>query len=380
MNLNRAIKIRIYPTIEQQEFLDAQFGAVRFVYNRALYIKNHFYRKKGISLSPIKELKALIPIAKKHRKYDWLKQFDSISLQESTRHLKKAFDHFFNPELNARYPSFKRKHGKQSSYHCMSIDCDDTSIKIPKLKTRIKAKVHRPLEGKLKSITLSKTPTGKYYASLLFDVDRALPEKPKHLSESQIKGFDLGLSHYLIGSDGVKIPNPRFLLRAAKNLRKKQKSLSRKMKGSRNRAKARMLVAKAHEKLTNARHDFQHKLSKLIVDESQAVIFEKLKSSNMMKNKRLAKHIADAAWFSFLMKVKYKAEWAGKYFAQLSQWLPSSKTCSCCGHKLESLSLAVRHWTCPECSTLHDRDHNAGINIKAAGIIDLKAAGLTVSA
>jgi len=188
------------------------------------------------------------------------------------------------------------------------------------------------------------------------------------------------LTDYLIDSDGVKIPNPRFLLRAARNLRKKQKSLSRKKKGSRNRVKARILVAKAHEKLTNARHDFQHKLSRLIVDESQAVVFEKLRSSNMMKNKKLAKHIADAAWHSFVLKVKYKAEWAGKYFAQLSQWFPSSKTCSCCGHKLESLSLAVRHWTCPGCKTLHDRDINAGQNIKAAGVIDFKAAGLTVSA
>lgn len=378
--MNRAVKVRIYPTNEQQEFLDAQFGAVRFIYNRSLHIKNHFYRKKGINLSPTKELKALIAVAKKHDKYKWLTQFDSIALQESTRNLKKAFDGFFNPALNLRFPQFKRKHGKQSSYHCMSIDCDETSIKIPKLKTRIKAKMHRSLEGKLKSITLSKSATGKYYASLLFDVERIIPEKPTHLNVNQIKGFDLGLRDYLIDSDGVKIPNPRFLLRAARNLRKKQQSLSRKKKGSRNRVKARILVAKAHEKLTNARHDFQHKLSKLIVDESQAVIFEKLKSSNMIKNKKLAKHIADAAWHSFIVKVRYKSEWAGKYFTQLSQWFPSSKTCSCCGHKLESLSLTVRHWTCPECHTLHDRDHNAGMNIKAAGIIDLKAAGLTVSA
>ena len=378
--MNRAIKVRIYPNKEQQGFLDAQFGAVRFIYNRSLHIKNHFYRIKGINLSPTKELKSLIAVAKKHDKYKWLKQFDSIALQESTRNLKKAFDGFFDPKTNLRFPQFKRRHGKQSSYHCMSIDCDENSIKIPKLKTRIKAKMHRSLDGKLKSITLSKSPTGKYYASLLFDVERAIPEKPNHLKADQIRGFDLGLTDYLIDSDGVKIPNPRFLLRAARNLRKKQKSLSRKKKGSRNRVKARILVAKAHEKLTNARHDFQHKLSRLIVDENQAVVFEKLRSSNMMKNKKLAKHIADAAWHSFVLKVKYKAEWAGKYFAQLSQWFPSSKTCSCCGHKLESLSLAVRHWTCPGCKTLHDRDINAGQNIKAAGVIDFKAAGLTVSA
>lgn len=376
--MNRAIKIRIFPNQEQQNFLDAQFGAVRFIYNRALHIKSHYYKKKGINLSPTKELKALISVAKKHAKYEWLKQFDSISLQESTRNLKKAFDNFFSPEMESRYPQFKRKQGKQSSYHCMNIDCDSESIKIPKLKSRIKAKVHRPIEGVLKSITLSKAPTGKYYASLLFDIEKELPEKPKHIT--QVKGFDLGLSDYLIDSDGVKIPNPLFLLRAERNLRKKQKSLSRKVKGSRNREKAKLLVAKAYEKLTNARHDFQHKLSKRIVDENQALIFEKLKSSNMMKNGKLAKHIGDAAWFSFVQKVRYKADWAGKHFVQISQWLPSSKTCSCCGHKLESLPLAVRHWTCPECLTLHDRDRNAGMNIRLAGIIDLKAEGFTVSA
>ncbi|UYW19768.1 RNA-guided endonuclease InsQ/TnpB family protein [Vibrio parahaemolyticus] len=373
----RATKIRIYPTIEQAEFLESQFGAVRFAYNKALHIKTHFYKKKSISLSLKKEIKPLLSLGKKSRKYSWLSQFDSISLQQSIINLDKAFSNFFNPKLKAKFPKFKRKHGYQSSYHCTGLKILENAIKIPKCKP-INAKIHREISGTLKSITISKSSTGKFYASVLVDCGNEAPIKPKHITK--LSGYDLGLTDYLISDKGDKVANPRFLINAYKNLRRKQKALSRCKKGSKNRAKVRLLLAKAHERVANARNDFQHQLSKRIIDENQAIIVETLKSSNMLKNKRLAKHIADAAWGAFVSKLEYKADMYGKWLIKCDQWLPSSKTCSCCGYKMDKMPLHIRVWTCPSCNEVHCRDTNSGKNLRNAGVIELKAAGLTVSA
>ncbi|AXX63873.1 RNA-guided endonuclease InsQ/TnpB family protein [Vibrio vulnificus] len=373
----RATKVRIYPTLEQAEFLEAQFGAVRFAYNKALHIKTHFYKKKSISLSLKKEIKPLLSLGKKSRKYSWLSQFDSISLQQSIINLEKAFSNFFNPKLKAKFPKFKRKHGYQSSYHCTGLKILENAIKIPKCKP-IKAKIHRDINGTLKSITISKSSTGKFYASILVDCGNEAPTKPKHITK--LSGYDLGLTDYLISDKGDKVANPRFLINAYKNLRRKQKTLSRCKKGSKNRTKARLLLAKAHERVANARNDFQHQLSKRIIDENQAIIVETLKSSNMLKNKRLAKHIADAAWGAFISKLAYKADRYGKWLIKCDQWLPSSKTCSCCGYKMDKMPLHIRVWTCPSCNEVHCRDTNSGKNLRNAGLIELKAAGLTVSA
>lgn len=369
----RATKVRIYPTPEQAEYLIAQFGAVRFAYNKALHIKSHMYRKHGTSLSPKKDLKPLLAVAKKSRKYDWLKQYDSIALQQSVINLHQAFDNFFNPKLKAKYPQFKRKHGKQSSYHCVGVKVLDGSIKLPKMKP-VEAKIHREIVGTVKSITVSLNKTGKFYASIL--VDDGI-EAPNLLhTVSKVTGIDLGLSHFAIQSNGKKTANPRFVKRAEKNLRRKQRQLSRKKKGSANRAKARLLVAKCHEKVANARADFQHKLSRTLVDENQAIIVETLKSANMMKNRKLAKHIADASWNSFVNKLEYKAKGQGKRLIKVDQWYASSKTCHCCGHKMEKMPLSVRKWDCPNCGTTDiDRDLNAALNIRDKGILELKAAG-----
>src|SRR5690554_4269939 len=375
----KATKVRIYPTPEQAEFLNHQFGAVRFAY-KALHIISSQYKRHGLKLKAKKDLKPLLAVAKKSRKYHWLKDFDSIALQQACINLDKAFQHFFDPKLPSRYPKFKRKHGRQSSYHCMSVDCGDDWIKVPKLKQPIKARIHRKVEGKLKSITLSRTVTGKYYASLLHEDGQEAPAPIQSLNAAQVLGLDMGLTHIAIDSNGRKKPNPRFLKKASANLRRKQKALSRCKKGSKGRAKARLKLAKAHQRLANARADFQHKLSRTLVDENQAVIVETLKSANMMKNRKLAKHIADAAWHSFVNKLEYKLKEQGKHLVKIDQWFASSKTCSCCGHKLEYLSLNVRYWQCPSCSTQHDRDINAALNIKAQGILKLKAAGLSVSA
>ncbi|EKN4715498.1 transposase, partial [Yersinia enterocolitica] len=221
----RATKVRIYPTTEQAEYLNAQFGAVRFAYNKALHIKKHAYQRHGVNLNPHKDLKPLLAVAKKSRRYGWLKEYDSIALQQAIINLDVAFSNFFNPKLKARFPAFKRKHGKQSSYHCVGIKVLDNAIKIPKL-APIEARLHRELHGKLKSITITRSATGKYYASLLCDDGMETPARPSLISS--VTGIDMGLSHFAIKSDGAKIDNPRHLINASRNLRRKQKALSRK--------------------------------------------------------------------------------------------------------------------------------------------------------
>ncbi|HFU8524901.1 TPA: RNA-guided endonuclease InsQ/TnpB family protein, partial [Escherichia coli] len=267
----RATKVRIYPTTKQAEYLNAQFGAVRFAYNKALHIKKHAYQRHGVNLNPRKDLKPLLSVAKKSRKYAWLKEFDSMALQQAVINLDVAFSNFFNPKLKARFPTFKRKHGKQSSYHCVGIKVLENAIKIPKL-APIEARIHRVMTGKVTSITITRSATGKYYASILCEDGIPTPAKPAYLEEEKITGVDMGLEHYAIRSDRAKIANPRHLINASRNLRRKQKALSRKQKGSANRKKARIRLAAIHERVANARADFQHKLSRTIVDENQAVI------------------------------------------------------------------------------------------------------------
>ncbi|MER2471420.1 RNA-guided endonuclease TnpB family protein [Photorhabdus laumondii] len=373
----RATKVRIYPTPEQADYLNAQFGAVRFAYNKALHIKKHAYQRHGVNLSPRKDLKPLLSVAKKSRRYAWLKAYDAIALQQAVINLDMAFSHFFNPKLKARFPAFKRKHGRQSSYHCVGVKVLDGAIKIPKL-SPIEARLHREMTGEVKSMTLSRSATGKYYASILCDDGLAAPAKPALIT--QMTGLDMGLSHYAVKSSGDKIANPRHLINAGRNLRRKQKALSRKQKGSANRRKARQRLAAVHERVANARADFQHKLSRSMVDENQAIIVETLKSANMMKNHHLARAIGDAGWHGFIKKLEYKAAEKGVHLVKLDQWFASSKTCHCCGHKMPELPLHKRSWPCPCCGVEHDRDINAALNIERKGIQELQAAGLVVSA
>ncbi|AMO57726.1 IS200/IS605 family transposase [Endozoicomonas montiporae CL-33] len=374
----KATKVRIYPTPEQTDFLNRQFGAVRMVWNKALAIKTHYYKVREQNLSPRKDLKPLLVTAKKSRKYSWLKEADSIALQQSVINLDKAFQNFFNPKLEARFPRFKSKHGKQSSYHCMSVAVGENWVKVPKCKP-IKARIHREITGTVKSITLTKTPTGKFYASVLAEDDMSEARQITELQSSRIVGVDVGLTDIAITSTGVKTGNPRFIKNAQRNLKRKQKALSRCKKGSKGRVKARLLVAKAHERVAFARNDFQHKLSRQLIDENQAVIVETLKVKNMLKNHCLARSIADAGWHSLVIKLDYKAKQAGKHLVKIDQWFASSKTCSCCDRKQEEMPLNIRSWTC-ECGYVADRDINAAINVKKQGILKLKAEGLSVSA
>lgn len=336
---------------------------------------SHQYKRHNRKLSAKHDLKKLLPIAKKGR-YPWMREYDSMSLQQALINLDRSFQNLFSGR--SRYPKFKSRRGKQASYHCVGISVGENWIKIPKI-GRIKARVHREVFGILKSITITRSATGKYFASLLHEDGLSLPDKPSIIAEDAVVGVDLGISHLAIESNGHKEENPRHHDRALANLRRKQRKLSRKKKGSNRRKKAKLMVAKAHERVANARADHQHKLSKRLVDENQAVIFETLNKKGMLKNRRLARHISDAAWGALQAKVAYKSDRAGKHVVFVSQWFASSKTCSCCGVVVEELPLEVRSWVC-ECGALHDRDINAALNIKNEGIKQLKTEGLSVSA
>lgn len=377
--MRRAIKVRIYPNPAQTAFLDRQFGAVRFVWNKALHIKKHRYKVHGDKLTAKYDLKPLLAVAKRSRKYGWLGDYDAMALQQSCINLDRAFVNFFAGR--ARFPRFKRKRGAQVSYHCTGrIAVGSNWITIPKCPGRIGAVVHREPIGALKSITLSKAPTGKYFAALLFEDAAEPPALPETVPEEAIVGVDVGLTHIAIESSGRKTDNPHFIKWAQRNLRRKQKALSRKRKGSKNRAKARRLVAAAHERVVNARGDFQHKLSRRLVDDNQAVIVETLRIRNMQKNRRLAKAITDAGWHGLRVKIAYKAKRAGKHVVALNQWAPTSKTCSACGEKADALPLSAREWTCANCGCEHDRDVNAALNIKRLGIVELRTGGVHVPA
>jgi putative transposase len=385
--MRRAVKIRIYPDAAQQAQLTDQWGAVRFVWNKALHAMSHQWRVHGRSLDPKHDLKKLLKIAKASRRYGWRAEHDSMALQQALINLGKARRAFF--EKRARYPRFKSRHGRQSSYHCSGrIACgmDDSGhlkgngwITLPKMPGRIRANIHRPIEAAwgLKSITVTRSKTGKVFATLLFETGEAAPDLPKVIDEDAVLAGDLGLASYMVTSRGEKIANPRHVARAAKKVSRRQKALSRKKKGSSNRAKARHSLARAHEDLVNARSDFQHKLSRAMVDESQATGLETLRVKNMMKNRRLARAIGDAGWSAFAGQVAYKAAWSGKPLVRIDPWAPSTKLCACCGVRNDSLALKDRVWTCV-CGAHHDRDINAAINIRQMAITELRATGYSV--
>lgn len=357
-----ATKVRIYPTPEQAQFLNRQFGATRFVYNKALRIISTQYKRHGTTISAKKHIKPLLPIAKKSRKYHWLKDFDSIALQQACINLDKAFQNFFDPKLAANYPKLKRKHGKQSSYHCTGVSAGEDWIKVPKVES-IKARVHRRLTGKLKSITLSRTSTGKYYASLLTKDVKAKPMPLQTIDT--VVGIDMGLTHLIIDSNGDKVTLPHSLKRAKTNLKHKQRALSRCTQGSKRRRRARLKCAKAYERLTNARADFQHKLSRRLIDENQAVVVETLKMNDRLEDPQISKRLVEVSWYSLIQKLEYKAKAQGKHLIRID-------------HKVDSLSLSFK--MCASCCSQHDHKINTAINIRKQGVLKLRAEGLSVSA
>ena len=272
-------------------------------------LKKHYYKAKGRNLDPIHDLKKLLPIAKKSKKYGWLAEYDSMALQEGLRHLKKAFDGFFAGRTG--FPHFKSRRGEQSSYHCTNVSVGENWIKVPKL-SAIKAVIHRPVTGKVKSITLSMDCCGDFFASILFEDGLAAPEPLKEVKENLVTADDMGLDAFFTDSNKVKVYAPKPLKKALKKVRKASRTLSRRQKGSKNREKARLRLARINRRVKRVRQDFLHKVSRKQVNESQALVFETLKVNNMVRNRRLARSIMDAAWGEYFRMTSYKAEREGK--------------------------------------------------------------------
>ena len=369
----KANKYRIHPNTEQMEKLSIQFGCARFVYNDALAKKRDFWNSGAYNISRF-ELQAMLKTMKQDLDTVWLKKAHSQVLQSALLNLDKAFTNFF--QGRAKFPRFKKKNQKQSIQYPQSVKIELDKIYLPKVGW-VKCVVHRQFEGKVKTVTISKSPSGKYYASVLIDNGLVEAKPIKHIEK--VVGLDMGIHDFIADSHGNKTPNPRFLNKQLSNLKRKQQNLSRTKKGSKGRANARLLVAKAHEKVAFARNDFQHKLSKTLADENQAVMIEDLNIKGMTKNRKLARHIQDLGWHGFSAKLGYKLKAQGKHLVKIDRWYPSSKTCSCCGHKQETMPLNIRNWQC-QCGAIQDRDVNAANNIANQGIIKLKADGYTVSA
>ncbi len=356
----KAYKYRLYPTKEQKESFFHHFGACRFVYNWALENKVKSYEQNGKSVSRFTLNKMITELKEEHT---WLKNVNSQSLQGATLNLETAFTKFFREKKG--FPNFKSKKNPVQSFSVpqfYEVDFDNNKVKLPKIGW-IKTKLHRKFKGIEKTATLSRTPTGKYYISILVDDEQETPVKSL-FNEKVTVGIDIGIKDFAVLSNGEKIDNPKYLKTSMQRLNVLQRRMSRKQKGSKNRAKAKNAVSKLHEKISNQRNDFQHKLSSKLIGENQALALETLNVSGMLNNHCLALHIADASWSSFVTKLEYKAEWFGKTILRIGQFEPSTKICNVCGYYNKNLTLADREWQCPDCKTNHDRDINAAINIK----------------
>ena len=357
--IHRGYKYRLYPNKAQREALAQTFGCCRYVYNWGLDRKSTVYAETGKSLSAYDLSKELTALKREPDKL-WLNDVLRVPLAQSLRHLDSAFEKFFKKQ--GGYPRFKKKHSRQSAtYDRDCITITDRGVKLYKMPGEVKIRFDRPLPkgGEIRNAVVSMDSAGRYFVSIMVKEEIAtLPPLKARI------GIDLGLTHFATISTGEKIDNPRHFDRHYKRLRRAQKSLSRKKKGSKNRDKARRKVARIHARITDARKDFLHKLSTRLISENQAIGTETLRVQNMMKNKRLSRHIGDAGWGEFVRMLQYKADWYGRDVVPADTFFPSSKTCSVCGYKLAELPLNIRQWTCPKCSTIHDRDINAAINVR----------------
>ena len=367
----QALKYRFYPTEKQVILLAKTFGCARVVYNKILGDRTKLYYDQKESVGYTKA-SAMLTALKKNPDYAWLNEVSSVPLQQSLRHQQAAFSNFF--AKRAKYPTFKKKSSKQSvGFTKSGFNYSDGNLYIAKSKEPLNIKWSRDLPSSPSSITISKDCAGRYFVSCLCEFEpKVLPVTTKTV------GIDLGITHLAIEDNGTKHNNPRFTKQYQKKLAIAQRRLSKKKLGSANRAKAKLKVARIHAKITDSRLDNLHKLSRKLINENQVVCIESLRIVNMVKNPKLAKHIADASWGEFVRQLEYKGEWAGRTVVKIDQWFPSSKRCSSCSHIVDKLPLNIREWTCPSCGTELDRDINAAKNIKRQGM-SLIAFGENVS-
>ena len=362
MDIKRAYRFRFYPTPEQETLLAQTFGCVRFVYNHMLRLRSEAWEQRQERMG-YHDTSAALTLLKKRPEHAWLNDVSSVPLQQALRHLQTAFGNFF--AKRGRYPQFKRKSGHQSAeYTASAFRWDGQALKLAKMAAPLDIRWSRqiPQGAKVTTITVSKDAAGRYFVSLL--CDDVVYTKPEALNQV---GIDLGLTHFAILSTGEKIAAPNAFRKHEKKLAKLQRKLARKKKGSKNRTKARLKVAKLHAKIADIRKDFTHKLSTRLIHENQVIAVETLAVGNMKKNRKLAKSIGDAGWAEFVRQLEYKARWYGRELVKIDRWHPSSKRCSDCGYTAEKMPLNVRQWTCPDCGSVHDRDVNAARNILAAG-------------
>ena len=370
----KAYKFRIYPTEEQEIFFAKTFGCVRKVYNLMLNDRKKAYEE--VKNDPSKKMAFPTP-AKYKKEFPFLKEVDSLALANAQLHLDKAYKNFFR-DKSVGFPRFKSKKNPVQSYTTNNQNgtvalIDNKFIKVPKLKSLIRIKLHRQPKGMIKSATISRHASGKYYISLLCKEE--INELPK--TNSAI-GIDLGITDFAILSDGQKIDNNKFTSKMEKKLKREQRKLSRrallaKNKGiplseAKNYQKQKRKVARLHEKVMNQRTDFLNKLSTEIIKNHDIICIEDLNVKGMLRNHKLARSISDVSWSSFVAKLQYKADWYGREIIKVDTWFPSSQICSECGHKDGKKSLDIREWTCPICHTHHDRDINASINILTEGL------------